>query len=145
MFLTAVLMEIEVLWVMTPCTSMDYPKDARQQVSLSHRYCLPIHTASYPTPSSYKDQPVTVGAYSTTNNPQTRILGKWPVCVIQSRKDWFLGAFTKLRKAATSFVMSVRPSAQPPPQNNSAPNEWTFSKFDIRVFLQNLSKKFKFH
>jgi len=51
-FLTAVLMKIQVPWVMTPCTLTDYPKDAREQVSLSRRYYLPIHTASYPTPSS---------------------------------------------------------------------------------------------
>jgi len=72
-------------------------------------------------------------------------MGKWPLCVIQSRKDWFLGAFAKLRKAAISFVMSVRPSAQPPPQNNSAHNERAFLKFDIRAFFQNLSTKLKFH
>jgi len=39
----------------------------------------------------------------------------------------FLGAFVKLRKATTSFVMSVRPSAW----KNSALNGRIFVKFDI--------------
>ena len=39
----------------------------------------------------------------------------------------FLGAFAKLRKAAISFVMSVRLSAW----NNSAPTGRIFIKFDI--------------
>jgi hypothetical protein len=41
--------------------------------------------------------------------------------------DFFLGAFTKLRKAIISFVMSVRLSAW----NNSAPTEHIFIKFVI--------------
>jgi hypothetical protein len=40
-----------------------------------------------------------------------------------------------------SVCMSVRPSAQ----NNSAPAGLIFMKFDIRVFLENLSRKLKFH
>lgn len=43
---------IQVPWVITTCTLTDYPKDVRQQVSLSHRYYLPVHAATYPTPSS---------------------------------------------------------------------------------------------
>jgi len=43
----------------------------------------------------------------------------------------FLGAFTKLRKAAISF-MSVRPSAW----NNSAPTGRIFTKFNIRDFFR---------
>jgi hypothetical protein len=39
----------------------------------------------------------------------------------------FLGDFTKLRKSAVSFVVSVRPSAW----NISAQNGQTFMKFDI--------------
>ena len=50
-FVTAVL-KIQVLWVTTSCTLTDYPKEARQPVSLRRRYYLPIHTASYPTPPS---------------------------------------------------------------------------------------------
>ena len=38
-----------------------------------------------------------------------------------------VGAFAKLRKAAISFVMSVRP----PAWNNWAPNELIFTKFGI--------------
>ena len=52
----------------------------------------------------------------------------------------FLGAFTKLRKATMSFVMSVLLSAW----NNSAPTGRIVMKFDIWVFL-NVSRKFKFH
>ena len=39
----------------------------------------------------------------------------------------FLGAFTKLPKATSSFVMSVRPFAW----NNLAPTGWIFTKFYI--------------
>ena len=50
---------------------------------------------------------------------------------------FFLGAFTKLLKAAISFVMSVRPSTW----NNWASNGRIFMKFDISVFYENLSRK----
>ena len=56
------------------------------------------------------------------------------------RHSRFLGAFPKLRKATISF-MSVCPSAR----NNSASTGRIFTKFDIWVFLENLSRKFKFH
>jgi len=52
-----------------------------------------------------------------------------------------LGAFSKLRKATISFVMSVRLCAW----NNSVPTGRVFMKSDIWVFLENVSKKFKFH
>ena len=70
----------------------------------STRHNIPHHL-------QYKDQPFTVAAYSTTRNPQTRIVGKWPVCVIQSRKDGFLGAFTKLGKrlSASSWQSACPP------------------------------------
>jgi len=55
--------------------------------------------------------------------------------------DWFLGAFAKLRKAAISFAMSVRPSAW----NNSAPAGRITMKFGIWVFFENLSTRVKFH
>jgi len=48
--------------------------------------------------------------------------------------------FTKLQKATISFIMSVFLSAL----NNSAPTEWISMKFDIRIFLENLSRKLKF-
>ena len=51
-----------------------------------------------------------------------------------------LGAFAKLRKAAMRFVVSVCLSAW----NNSAPTWRNFIKFDIWVFFENLSGKFKF-
>ena len=53
----------------------------------------------------------------------------------------FLGAFAKLRKATVSFVMSVRLSAW----NNSVPIGRIFMKFVIGVFLEKLSRKFKFN
>jgi len=52
-----------------------------------------------------------------------------------------LGAFAGLRKATINFVMSVRQSSW----NNTAPTGEIFMKFGIRVFLENLSRKFKFH
>jgi hypothetical protein len=51
-----------------------------------------------------------------------------------------LGAFTKLRKTAAGFAVSVCPSAW----NISAPTGQIFIKFDIWVFFDNLSRKFRF-
>jgi hypothetical protein len=51
----------------------------------------------------------------------------------------FLGLFAKLRKATVIFVTSIRPSAK----KNSDPTTWVFMKFDISVFLENLSRNFK--
>jgi len=53
----------------------------------------------------------------------------------------FLGAFTKLRKAINSFVVSIRLSVW----NNSVPTGRIFVKFGIREIFENLSRKFKFH
>ena len=53
----------------------------------------------------------------------------------------FLGAFTKLRKATSRFVISVRPSAW----NSPAPTERLVMKSDIRVFFESLSRDRKFH
>jgi len=56
---------------------------------------------------------------------------------------------TKLRKVTISFVMSVRLSIPLciclSAWNNSAPIRWIFTKFDVRAFLENLSRKIKFH
>jgi len=52
----------------------------------------------------------------------------------------FLDAFAKLRKATISF-MSVRLSAW----DNSGPNGRIFTKFDIWVSFEKLSRKYKFH
>ena len=48
-----------------------------------------------------------------------------------------LGSFVPLRKATVSFFMSVYPSFWPPTGR-------IFVKFDILVFFENLSRKFKF-
>ena len=53
----------------------------------------------------------------------------------------FLDALAKVRKATVSLVMSVRPSAW----NNLAPTGRIFMKFDMRVFFENISRKFKHH
>jgi len=47
---------------------------------------------------------------------------------------FFLGAFTKLRKATISFVMSVCLSVRLYAWNSSALNERIFVKFDISVY-----------
>jgi len=49
----------------------------------------------------------------------------------------FLGAFAKLRKAIITFITFLRLS--------TAPSGQIFMKFDIWVFFENLSIKFKFH
>jgi len=49
-------------------------------------------------------------------------------------------AFVKLRKATISFVMSVRLFEW----NNYATIRRIFMKFDISVFWEQLSRKFKF-
>jgi hypothetical protein len=48
-----------------------------------------------------------------------------------------LRAFTKLRKATISFVMSVCPSVRQPTQKNSVPTERIWMKCDIWVFFEN--------
>jgi hypothetical protein len=53
----------------------------------------------------------------------------------------FLGAFTKLRKATVSFVMSVCLSLCPSVVwNYSAPTGRIFMKFGIWIFLENLTR-----
>jgi hypothetical protein len=56
-----------------------------------------------------------------------------------------LGSFAKLRKATISFVMSIRPSDRQSAWDDSAPTGRIFMKFDIWVFFEKLSRKFKFH
>ena len=55
-------------------------------------------------------------------------------------KTRFVGAFEKLRKTTVSFVMSVCLSVCPSAWNNSAPSGRIFMKFDISVFLENLTR-----
>jgi len=57
----------------------------------------------------------------------------------------FLGAFAKLLKGTTSFVVSVRMSFRPSAWNILASTGQTFVKIDIWVFFENLSRKLKFH
>ena len=52
---------------------------------------------------------------------------------------FLIGTFVKLRKATSSLVMSVRPSAW----NYSAPTGRIFMKFDVGVCFEYLSRKFK--
>jgi hypothetical protein len=62
--------------------------------------------------------------------------------ILQTNKiNTCLGAFAKLRKATISFVISVCPSKW----NNSARTGRIFMKFDIWMFFENMSRKFKFH
>jgi hypothetical protein len=53
----------------------------------------------------------------------------------------WIDAFAKLRIATISFDISEYAFAW----NNSASTGRIFMKFDIRVFFENLSRKFKFH
>ena len=54
----------------------------------------------------------------------------------------FLGMFTKLQKWLSNLsCLSVHSSAR----NNSTTTGCIFTKFDIQVFFENLSRKFKFH
>jgi len=49
------------------------------------------------------------------------------------------------KRLLASSCPPVRPSARPPAWNNSAPTGRILTKFDIWVFFENLSRKFKFH
>ena len=57
----------------------------------------------------------------------------------------FLGAFIKLRKATLSSVMSVCPSVRPSARNKSTHTGRIFMTFHFWVFMENDSRKFKFH
>jgi hypothetical protein len=61
----------------------------------------------------------------------------------------FLGAVAELRTATICVSMSVclcvHPSVSPSAFSNCAPTGRIFKKFGIWVFLENLSRKFKFH
>jgi len=57
----------------------------------------------------------------------------------------FLGAFAKVRKATTSFLMCVRPSICPSACNSLALIGRIFMKFDFWLFFENLSRKFRFN
>jgi hypothetical protein len=53
----------------------------------------------------------------------------------------FFGTFAKLQKIKISFVMSVRLSAW----TDWAAVRWILTKFDIWVFFENQSRKFKLY
>jgi hypothetical protein len=53
----------------------------------------------------------------------------------------FSGAVKELQKWITRFVMSVHPSVRLSTWNNSAPTGRIFTKFGIRGFFENLSRK----
>lgn len=54
---------------------------------------------------------------------------------------YILGAFTKLQKAAVSFVVSVSVCPHSKPK---LPLD-RFGWFDVRVFFENLLREIKFH
>jgi hypothetical protein len=56
-------------------------------------------------------------------------------------KEEALGAFAKLRKATSTFMMSLRLPVFPSAWNNSAPTGPNFTKFDIWGFLGYLSRQ----
>jgi hypothetical protein len=64
----------------------------------------------------------------------------WPANPCSHPCTSFLGAFANLWKATLSFVMSVFLSAW----NNSAPTGRIFVKFNIWIFFENSSGKYKF-
>jgi hypothetical protein len=61
-----------------------------------------------------------------------------PECILCGENESFLGAFAKLRKATVRHVCLSA-------CNNSALTGGIFMKFDIREFLENVLRKFKFH
>jgi len=63
----------------------------------------------------------------------------------QGSRTSILGGFAELRKVTIGFVMSDRSSVRPSAWNISAPTGPIVIKFDIRMFVENLSRKFKFH
>jgi hypothetical protein len=66
----------------------------------------------------------------------------------KNRLSPFLGTFEKLGKATISFVISVCLSLSVCPHGTTRsppPTGSIFMKFNICIFFQNLSRKFKFH
>ena len=54
------------------------------------------------------------------------------------------GRVREIAKQTVSFVIPVCPSAHPSTRNNSAPTKRIFVKFDISIFFESLSGKFKY-
>jgi hypothetical protein len=59
------------------------------------------------------------------------------------KTEGFKGAILKLRKATTSFVMSVCLYVFPSARNKSAPSWRIFIKFDAWVFFEILSEEIR--
>ena len=79
--------------------------------------------------------------YTKRSKPSN--FGSWGVCVRLWAKIQASSQNCKKRLLASSHL-SVRPSVRPPAWNNSAPTKRIFIKFDIWIFFENLSPKFKF-
>jgi len=62
--------------------------------------------------------------------------------VHNTRTDWLLG-LRRVRNSAKKIIMSV--SVRPSTWNNSAHNREIVTEFDIWVYLDNLSTRFKSH
>ena len=74
------------------------------------------------------------------------VIGNWMYnnyCLINV--GLIYGAFATLRKAIVSFIMYVCLSVCLSPWNNSVSKRRIFLKFYICLFLENLSRIFKFH
>jgi hypothetical protein len=65
---------------------------------------------------------------------------EWEIAV-----SLYLGTFAKLRKAAISFVMSVRPSVRPHGITQLPLEGISCDFFNISLFLETLTIKFSFH
>ena len=66
------------------------------------------------------------------------------VCVHLYDVHQFLDTFTKLQILTISFVMSFHLSICLSAWNNLTPTEQIFTKFDVSVFFETLSRKFKY-
>jgi len=71
--------------------------------------------------------------YTAHENSKTLLRSSEHIYFIRLRSilDLLLGALPKLRRATTSFVMSVRTPTRPAACNNSAPTGRISMKFDI--------------
>jgi len=56
-----------------------------------------------------------------------------------------VGRVREIAKVTVSFVMPVCSSAHPSTWNDSAPTKRIFLKFDISIFSESLSGKFKYN
>jgi hypothetical protein len=121
-------MEISV-WSVTPCSLVQrYPCRRKPSTSISIAECV-VHVGM--PGQIYVVITIWYAVFKTLTFPKRRNTG----AVVGAC------AFAKLRKANVSFVMSVCLSAW----NSSAPTGRIFLEFDIWVFFENRSRKFKFN